>query len=337
MPKVSFIIPVYKMEQYLPRVFDALQAQTFGDFEAIFVDDGSPDHSGAMCDEFAAKDSRIKVIHQPNGGVAKARNTALDNATGDYLFFLDPDDWIEPNALEVLVDTATRNDADIVMFGMHFDTYDADGKLISSVIKNSGFEGVFRDEPCKRLFDKIATSHLIIIKMMRRGLIEEHHCRFRPLNLGEDGVFFADVYRHNPNCLVVIGDALYHYTNARSGSLSNSFHPERLEQSFVLSSAIRDVVSEWGLTDSPMHRHTLQYCTVRDLQMSIKTISLSPEPYAARVKWLKAKMADEWVRTAVRQIPLSEILSRNDKIKLALLKAHCYAPVIWISEMNQKH
>ena len=89
MPKITFILPVYKVEKYLARVKDALLSQTLTDFEAIFVDDGSPDASGAICDAFAKEDSRLRVIHKKNGGVASARNAALDIASGDYIFFLD--------------------------------------------------------------------------------------------------------------------------------------------------------------------------------------------------------------------------------------------------------
>ena len=82
MPKITFILPVYKVEKYLARVKDALLSQTLTDFEAIFVDDGSPDASGAICDAFAKEDSRLRVIHKKNGGVASARNAALDIASG---------------------------------------------------------------------------------------------------------------------------------------------------------------------------------------------------------------------------------------------------------------
>ena len=93
---LSVIIPVYKVEQYLCRCIDSVLAQTYTDLEIILVDDGSPDGSGAICDEYAAKDSRIKVIHQKNAGVSAARNAGMDLASGEYLAFIDSDDFIEP-------------------------------------------------------------------------------------------------------------------------------------------------------------------------------------------------------------------------------------------------
>lgn len=104
--KLSVIIPVYNCERYLKECLDSIRAQTFKDFEAICVDDGSTDSTAAILEEFAALDPRFKVIHQPNGGQGKARNTGLDNAKGDYIAFVDADDWVEPNYFELLLSFA---------------------------------------------------------------------------------------------------------------------------------------------------------------------------------------------------------------------------------------
>ncbi len=106
MPKISVIVPVYKVEAYLRRCVDSILAQTFQDFELILVDDGSPDNCPAICDEYAAKDSRVHVIHQKNGGLSAARNAGIDwafaNSNSKYLTFVDSDDWIHKAYLEVL-------------------------------------------------------------------------------------------------------------------------------------------------------------------------------------------------------------------------------------------
>ena len=114
-PKISVIVPVYKAEHYLARCVDTLLAQTFDDFEAILVDDGSPDNSGAICDEYALKDKRVRVIHQPNAGVSMARQKGLDNARGEYVIHADPDDWVEPDMLKELYAKAKEEDADMVI------------------------------------------------------------------------------------------------------------------------------------------------------------------------------------------------------------------------------
>lgn len=113
---VSVVIPVYNVEQYLKECVDSVLNQTYSDYEIILVDDGSTDNSGKLCDSYLSVDNRIKVIHRKNGGLSAARNTGLDAASGDYIYFLDSDDYIEPVTLEHLVHTAKTDDADMVFF-----------------------------------------------------------------------------------------------------------------------------------------------------------------------------------------------------------------------------
>lgn len=115
--KISIIVPVYKVEDYVERCIKCIQAQTYTNWEAIFVEDGSPDHSGAICDKYALEDERIKVVHKENAGVAAARNTGLANATGEYIAFIDSDDYAHPRYLEVLMRLLVENDADLAICG----------------------------------------------------------------------------------------------------------------------------------------------------------------------------------------------------------------------------
>ena len=109
MPKISVIVPIYKVEKYLNRCIDSILNQTFTDFECILVDDGSPDNCGKICDEYAKKDKRVKVIHKPNGGLSDARNAGIDVAQGECLSFIDSDDWIHPQMLEILYNGIVKN------------------------------------------------------------------------------------------------------------------------------------------------------------------------------------------------------------------------------------
>lgn len=112
---ISVIVPVYKAEKYLHRCVDSILAQTYTDFELLLIDDGSPDNSGAICDEYATKDSRVRVFHKENGGVSSARNLGLDNARGDIICFVDSDDWTENDFLEIF----KNKTADIVVQGYY--------------------------------------------------------------------------------------------------------------------------------------------------------------------------------------------------------------------------
>lgn len=112
---ISVIIPIYKVEPYLEHCIDSVLKQAYASLEIILVDDGSPDNCPKICDEYAQKDPRIKVIHKENGGLSDARNAGLDICTGDYIFFLDSDDWISKDCIQILEETAKANDYDIIV------------------------------------------------------------------------------------------------------------------------------------------------------------------------------------------------------------------------------
>lgn len=118
MPKISVIVPVYNVAPYLKKCVDSIINQTFTDIEIILVDDGSTDESGTICDQYAQKDSRVKVIHKPNGGLSDARNSGLEVCSGEYIGFVDSDDWISPDMYETLIHFAVKEDLDVAMCGV---------------------------------------------------------------------------------------------------------------------------------------------------------------------------------------------------------------------------
>lgn len=131
MPQISVIVPIYKIpEAYLRRAIESAIHQTIQDIEIILVDDGSPDQSGAICDEYACADKRIRVAHKENGGVSRARNTGIELARGNWICFLDPDDWMPEDALEKLLDGAHNTGADIVIGGFQFYHEEKEGKAV---------------------------------------------------------------------------------------------------------------------------------------------------------------------------------------------------------------
>ena len=114
---ISIIVPVYKVEKYLSKCVESILSQTFVDFELILVDDGSPDRCGEICDKYALKDKRIKVIHKENGGLSDARNAGIQVAQGEYLAFVDSDDYIEPQLVENCLARARDMEAPVVLYG----------------------------------------------------------------------------------------------------------------------------------------------------------------------------------------------------------------------------
>ena len=334
MPELSFIIPVYNAEEYLPAALDSLKRQTFPDWEAILVDDGSPDGSGALCDAAAQADPRFRVIHQKNAGVGAARNAGLDAAKGTYVHFLDADDSLEPEMAQCTLEAARRENADLVLFGSWEDQYDAAGHKQSSRAIPPPISGVHRGDPCVELLPQLAAFYFVTRQLFRRSLLE--HCRFTKHSIGEDALFFISAYRKRPGCVVGVDAPLYHYSVRPNGSASQSYHPERLEDNFYLSDAVAGVVQQWGTEDLPERRAVVNKCRVLDLQLGIKNVCLSPLSFVRRTAWLRAALQRPEVRAAVAEMPLSAAGSRNDRIKLALLKARLCGAVIALSSLNNR-
>ena len=203
-PKISVIVPVYKAEKYLHRCVDSILAQTFTDFELILIDDGSPDNSGAICDEYAAKDNRVKVIHKENGGVASARQCGIDNAVGEYTIHADPDDWIEPTMLEELYKKATEDNADMVICDFYVDT-EKECFYREQKISGKNSKNVLHD----LLFHKLHGS--LWNKMIRLTCYKEFQITFaRNLNYCEDYLVCVKVLLNDIK-IGYLNKAFYHY------------------------------------------------------------------------------------------------------------------------------
>ena len=166
MAKVSIIIPIYNVEKYLSRCVASVLQQTLSNIEMILVDDGSPDKCPSICDQYKEKDSRIKVIHKKNGGLASARNAGLKIATGEYILFLDSDDWIEPETVEELVSIAEQYQVDFVRFRPMYAGWPnhKDGSLCDFGTESGMKEGVYlKDDIVREIYPRLfATPQLTL-------------------------------------------------------------------------------------------------------------------------------------------------------------------------------
>ena len=222
-PKISVIVPVYKAEAYLNRCVDSILAQTFKDFELILVDDGSPDKSGDICDEYALKDSRVCVFHKENGGVSSARQCGIDNACGEYTIHADPDDWVEPTMLEELYAKAKEDDYDMVICDYYEDNADK-----STYIKQKP-SSLEPDIIVKELFENLHGS--CWNKLIRRSCYERYNVSF-PLDLtcNEDLYVCVSLLKH-PITVSYLPKSFYHYTqdvNANSLVKRKKTYEEKL-------------------------------------------------------------------------------------------------------------
>lgn len=203
-PKISIIVPVYKAEKYIRKCLDSIIAQTFSDWECILVDDGSPDESGAICDEYAAADSRFRVLHKENGGVSSARQKGLEAAIGDYIIHVDPDDWIEKGMLSELYWASQENNADIVMCDFFSDTINGSNYVCQKPNSLQSVD-IMRQLILQQLHGSCGN------KLVRRECCLRHNAYF-PENLiyWEDLFFWFNILPHNVKVLY-LPQAFYHY------------------------------------------------------------------------------------------------------------------------------
>ena len=201
-PKISIIVPVYNAEAALERCVDSVLAQDFPDFELLLMDDGSKDSSPAICDRYAEKDSRVRVVHKENSGVSSTRNLAIDMARGEYLQFLDADDWITPEASRLFVRAAEESGADMVIS----DFYRVVGERTSrkGSIDEEGL--ITRNEFADYMSKSPADYYYGVIwnKLFRRSIVEEFHLRMDPeLRWCEDFIFNMEYLLHTANVFVL--------------------------------------------------------------------------------------------------------------------------------------
>ena len=217
MPKISIIVPVYKVEAYLRPCVDSILAQTFTDFELILVDDGSPDHSGAMCDEYAVRDSRVRVVHKANSGVSAARNTALDLAAGDYIACVDSDDQIAEDYLEKLFRALEREAADIAICGYTSIEEKEAGDL--SPTPEGLWEKTTGKQLCMLMYQKPREINVAPWgKLYRRRFFE--NVRFPEGKVHEDQFVIPRIF-YEASSVVVLHESLYRY-RIRPGSITTS-------------------------------------------------------------------------------------------------------------------
>lgn len=240
LPAISIIIPVYNTAKYLDRCLDSIAGQTFSDFEVLCIDDGSTDGSGELLDARAAADPRFHVEHRSNAGASASRNFGLDLACGDYVLFVDSDDYIDLHTCQTLIEAARRDSADIVVFG---------GSTFPSVAWIdrclSTRDVTYRGEPFRALLDEGGSYPLMCNKFYRRSFLEANELRFNTsLVLGEDNAFQFLCFPHANN-VTFISDALYHYRCAREGSAMTSHYADlagKVEKHFQI---VEFVATEW--------------------------------------------------------------------------------------------
>ena len=266
--KFSIMTPVYKVEQYLPECIESVLDQTYGNFEFILVDDGSPDHSGEICEQYAKKDSRIRVFHKPNGGLMHTRRYALERAQGDYYVFLDSDDYLSLDTLETLHRYISETGADCVIYGfewlrpegtVHVQCAPCDcGRVISD--RRELYNIIFNNDSYNSLCRKCVRASCFDGR--------DHSASYHIKN-GEDCVQTIEILE-NARSVVFIPELLYRYRyNSTSITHSNEF--DNYSADFEVSEIVLGFLRHAGvLTEEDMDR--LRNKELDEMAVEIKRI-----------------------------------------------------------------
>lgn len=220
MPKVSVVVPVYNVQQYVGKCLDSILAQTMKDFELLVIDDGATDQSGKICDEYSQKDSRVQVIHQKNQGLGGARNTGIEAAGGEYLLFVDSDDWIEPYTLEKALVAAESTGADISLFA--FRSVDELGKTVQVFRESLPKNQALKIKDCKDIY---LTAPCAWNKLYRSELFARTGVRYPPRVWYEDIRTTLKLFLAADKA-VFIDDVCYNYL-LREGSITKNVNADR--------------------------------------------------------------------------------------------------------------
>lgn len=260
---VSVVLPIYNVEKYLDRCVESIVNQTYRNLEIILIDDGSLDGCPQKCDEWARKDERIKVIHKANAGLGYARNTGIENATGEYICFVDSDDYIALDTIEKAYHCAKENNVEVVLFG--FNNVDKKGKTVNSIVPNV-LKNVYRDEEILEyvlpnlIAPNTSTGEFTNLWMSVWGglysmkLIDRTDWRC----VSEREIISEDVYSllwlyKDVRGLAIISEALYFYCE-NDTSLTHTYKPDRFERIKYFYKACTDACDELGYTDKVKQR-----------------------------------------------------------------------------------
>ena len=261
--KISIIIPVYNAAPFLSQCLDSVLGQTYEDLEVLCVDDGSTDRSRELLTQYKASDHRIKLFFQENLGASMARNRALRQATGDYLMFVDSDDWLEPDTCDIAIETAERTHADVVMwtyireYGSH--------RQVKHIFDEETL--IFDQEGCQRLHRRMIglvggelahpenADALCTLwgKLYRRSVIAEHGVEVPDIRLFgtyEDGLFNLNVFAFVQKA-VFLNRAFHHYRRDNTASITQSFKPDLFQHQLVLFTYMERYLREYpGIPDA---------------------------------------------------------------------------------------
>lgn len=314
-PKVSIIMPVYGVEEYVGKAIESILSQTYQNWEFFCVDDGTKDKSGIICDEYAEKDSRIIVIHKENGGAPSARNVAIEKATGKYMYFMDSDDWAEPTMLSDMVKIAECQNAQLVVAGFYIDTYynETEKYVQEQYVKSVTYatQQEFRGRAID-LFDK----NLLYTpwnKLFLSEYIFENNLRF-PKTMMDDFPFVLSVIR-DVERVSVTSKMYYHFIRKRAESETQKYRPNIYEKRVEEHKWMCDLYDHWSVSNDDVD----EFLARRYIERLIECIENVTNYHCTLSFFEKLKKIREMITNdfAVKSVRLSK--SRSFYMRLMLV------------------
>lgn len=344
MPEISIIIPVYNSEPYISECIESILHQSFRNFEIILINDGSTDNSERICRQYEKTDSRIKVISQSNAGVCAARNIGLDNAAGNMISFVDSDDWLPENGLELLFEEYKRAEADLVIGDIVF-FESGKTRLIrvfdkSFVHKDKAWINEYQRACIGYGYNPNPGTKMNVTglgsmgnKLYRRSIIESAKLRFDPYTLGiyEDNLF---VLHYLEYCKTVsyLSEAVYYYRKV-GNSNSRGFKARTLEINDRIFSRIEEFIHEYKSNMIDDFHQALYIYIIRRLDGSLSVFFFAKDndlSFHTRIKELKKLLLSEPYNTALSKVDPSRLNPKNHKITWLTAKTRS-AILVWLS------
>jgi len=310
---VSVIVPVYNVERYLHKCVESIKNQIYQALEIILVDDGSTDNSGKICDEISKTDDRITVIHKENGGLSDARNAGMDISTGDYIGFVDSDDYIDKDFYEILVRNLEKYDADVSCCRFVFE-WDSNGER--EVIGNDDslhiYEGTeaLKEYLYGKTMDPFAVNKLYKAALLGNASHKDGHLRFIKGILSEDNPFCIELFKRT-NKIVLVGKSMYHYILKRKGAITNS----------AVSQKKIDAIFYWDTIRQDCHENYPDYEKYVLRRQMLYYIGLYNQIYKDDNYSAEADRIRSFVKEHNKEVQSSDICERTIKFSVRLLSA----------------
>lgn len=309
---VNVIIPVYNVEKYLRECVDSVLAQTYENFEVILVDDGSTDASGIICDTYQERDSRILVVHQENGGLSEARNAGMAKARGKYVYFLDSDDWILPETLELLIKKAEGEGADVIFFDARsFEDGEPEKTIRQNYLRKCSYETNVGFEVLKQLQENREYHSAVPLLFISKSLLDSTSLQFEPGLLYEDMIFTYALFCQAKR-VAYINEPFYQ-RRYRSNSIMTS---KKTVRNYTSAKQVYLKVKDWsdnlGLVQDDMARSYITRCAFNALNYYV---NLNREEQSLYKK---------------DYIELKQHILENQAYGNKALQMRCYGRIPWV-------